>query len=443
MKIDARQAALTVLERCRRGGAWSDAALSSVVEAGGLDRRDAALAARLCYGVLQNTALCDFYIDCYSNTKSAKLEPKVMDILRLGVYQLLFLDKIPARAAVSEAVRLSKELGYSRASGLINAVLRKISDNRENLPDIPGRGTAGYLAVRHSHPEWLVSELMDLHGYAFTEEFLAANNATPSSFAQINTLKTDLTGFEEAINSEGLSFIRHSWMPDCAELSGDIGSSPAFRAGLYYIQDPAARLAVMAGGISPGMDVLDACAAPGGKSFAAAIQMLGDGRILSCDINEKKLEQIRAGARRLGVSIITAKSMDAKSPDTTLTAAFDVVLADVPCSGMGVIRKKPDIRMKSKDDLSGLPEVQLDILRGVSGCVKPGGALIYSTCTVRRYENEDVVGRFLAEADGFAAEPFGFDAGYPSSDTGMLTLWPHIDGTDGFFIAKLRKQDEN
>ena len=431
MAMTAREAALQALERCRRGGAWSDAVLDGIVRAAGLDRRDTALAVRLCYGVQQNAALCDFYIDAYSSVRTRRMEPKLLDILRLSVYSMLFLSRIPDRAAVSEAVALTKAAGLQRAAGLTNAVLRRVAENREKLPEPPGKGTAQYLAVRYSHPVWLAAEYVAQLGYAGAEAALAANNTVPPITAQVNTLKTDA----EILLARGAQ--PHPWLPDCVLLPG--GGLDTVAEGLAYVQDAAARLAVMAAAPEPGMSVLDACAAPGGKSFAAGILMQNRGMILSCDLHEKKLRRVSEGARRLGLDILRTRTLDARKAGEMLEERFDLVLADVPCSGLGVIRKKPDIRYKPEAELAGLPDIQLDILRGLAPCVRPGGVLLYSTCTTRERENAGVCAAFLAEHTEFAPEPFTLPEPAGAAETGMLSLWPHIHGTDGFFLCKLRK----
>ncbi len=432
MASPARMAALRALERCRRGGAWSSDALSSAIENMVEDRRDAALVSSLGMGVLRNTALLDFYIGQYSSVPLRKIEPKVLDILRISAFQILFMDRVPNSAAVSEAVEICNQSGLKRASGFVNAVLRRVSEKSSALPEIPGKGTAAYLSVKYSHPEWLVDELISGLGMEETEAFLGACNAEPPVFAAVNTLKHA----PEELSALGE---KHPFLTGCIELKGgNVRDLPELKNGSLYIQDPAARIAVMAAAPEAGMSVLDACAAPGGKSFAAALEMRGKGRILSCDIHGKKLGRIRDGAERLGIDIIEAREMDAREPSPELQNAFDVVLADAPCSGWGVIRRKPEIRYKEREEISALPALQGDILNGVSGCVKSGGVLLYSTCTVRKEENERVAEAFLRAHGDFAPEDFLLP-GALSSEGGMLTLWPQRHGTDGFFICKMRK----
>lgn len=437
--MNPREAALAALERCRRDGAWSGAAIDMAIKRYALDRRDGALASRLCLGVLQNSRLLDFYINCYSNTPSDRLEARVRDILRLGIYQLVMLDKIPARAAVNESVALCKSSGCARASGLVNAVLRKVSNSCDQLPRIPGEGTAEYLSIKYSHPRWIAEKIMQQKGYAFAEAFLAANNCPAPLDLQVNTLKTDRESIVRSLLRLEIAFSVPEYPENCLSLNGgNVSALPGFEEGLFYVQDRAAAMAVSILGLKPGMQVLDACAAPGGKSFAAAIAMENQGSILACDIHEKKLPLIQSGAQRLGVEILSTRQADARQPLPELQGRFDAVIADVPCSGLGVIRKKPEIREKTEEETARLPQIQRDILENISRCVRPGGVLLYSTCTVLQEENEDVVGWFLRRHSEFEAEEFS--VGARSAEKGMYTFWPHVDGTDGFFAAKLRRK---
>ena len=435
MNIGARQAALEILEKCRRSKAWSGASIDSSVKKYGLDRREAALTSQLCLGVLQNAQLCDFYISCWC---SAKLEPKVRDVLRLGVYQLLFLDKIPASAAVNESVSLCRQSGFSRAAGLVNAVLRRVAENRDTLPELPGAGTAEYLATKYSHPLWLAEYMLAERGYDFTEQLFAADNRIPALTIQVNTLKVPTADYLRALDRADRPYRLREGLDGCIELDGgSVAALPGFEEGLFYVQDAAARAAVAVSGIQPGMRVLDACSCPGGKSFAAALQMKGEGSILACDIHEKKLALVRGGAERLGIGIISTRTMDAREFDPALEDGFDAVIADVPCSGLGVIRKKPEIREKTREELASLPAIQSAILDNLSRYVRPGGTLLYSTCTVLQEENENAVRDFLSRHGDFT--PTDFSLGGIHSEEGTYTFFPQIDGTDGFFAARLTR----
>ena len=418
-----RKTALEAIERFRRDGAWSRQVLSSLAERNSLGPRDAALAAMLFYGVLQNLYLCDAVID---HTARGRLEPKVRDILRLGVYQILFAERIPDHAAVDQSVRLCRELGYGRASGLVNAVLRRVSSgNRDEPPGLPEKGTAAWLSIRYSHPEWIVQELLALRGFSGAEAVLRADNETPPLCLQVNTLRCETAALAEELGAGICPDI-----PGCLILEErtDITALPAFQNGLFYVQDPAARMAVETAGVMPGMQVLDACAAPGGKSFAAAIGMRDIGRITAADISGAKLRLVEEGARRLGLHAIECTETDAR--DWAVRGeSFDVVFADVPCSGLGVIRKKPDIRYREKEWLDRLPELQLELLEACAEAVRPGGVLLYSTCTWRSRENEGVTQAFLRGHAAF-------------QKTRERTFWPDTDGTDGFYICRMERKKE-
>ena len=431
MKNTARSAALRALLRCEKNGAWSGAVIDAALREQGLESRDAALAARLCLGVLQNDRYLDYHLDRLSR---GSLEPKLRSILRLGAYQLLFLDKVPDHAAVSETVQLCRSVGLDRAAGLVNAVLRRLASEKDKLPPIPGEGTAAYLATRWSHPLWLAEKLIAERGYAFAEDFFRANNEPAPLCIQVNRLRVSPEDYIRALERAEIPYRAFPELPGCLELEGGkVTELPGFEEGLFYVQDRAARCAAEAAEVKPGMRVLDACAAPGGKSFAAAIAAGGDCELLACDIHEKKLRLIESGAKRLGIGCIRTRCMDARSFEPAFEGAFDRVLADVPCSGLGVIRKRPEIRRKSETEIGALPEIQAAILDNLALYVKPSGLLLYSTCTVLREENREQIRRFLEAHPDFQIEGCAYFA------EGLYEFWPQKDGTDGFFAARLRR----
>ena len=429
MNLNARDAALKALVACRRNGAWSDGALKELLK--GLDRRDAALASRLCYGVLQNRTLLDFWIDAFVK---GKLQPVVREILRLAVYQLNFLDKVPSSAAVNEAVDQAKRFANPSAGRLVNGVLRNML--RTGLPQPED------LATRYSHPQVLVDLLTEEFGEETTRRLLESHNGAPATVLQVNTLMTNRDELLSRLLAEGVTAREHPWLPDCITVSatGDLEQLPSYREGLFYVQDAAARLVVKAAGLQPGMKVLDCCAAPGGKSFAAAMEMKNRGVLISCDIHPHKIALLEKGAERLHISILTARLQDASKPVEDWKNAMDAVLADVPCSGLGVIRKKPEIRDKNLAQTERLPALQRAILDTQAQYVKPGGILLYSTCTILRRENEAVAEDFLQNHPEFALETVEFpkDSGIPAGP--MTTLLPCDHGTDGFFICKFRRK---
>lgn len=434
--MSARETALTVLMAVRKQGAWSNGVLKEYIARDRLDRRDAALATRLCYGVLQNRNRLDFYLGQLLTGKVKDLHPALRDILHLGLYQIYEFDKIPDSAAVNEAVALAKKYCKKQrfAPGLVNAVLRKAADTRGTLAE-----PKSYVD-KYSHPQKLVDLLKENVGKERLEAMLIANNAAPQTVIQVNTLKTTAEALTAILAGEGVEAVPHGWMKDCMVLSGtgNLENLPSFKDGLYYVQDPAAKLSVLCAEVPAGAAVLDCCAAPGGKSFAAA--MAGAGSIISCDIHAHKTGLIENGARRLGIDILTAKQQDATGFVPEWEGAMDTVLADVPCSGYGIIRKKPDIREKDPDSMLELPDLQLQILKNQAKYVKPGGVLLYSTCTLLWRENEAVVERFLEENSDYRLEPLKLPAPFLENTTGMLTLVPGEYDTDGFFIAKLRRK---
>ena len=438
--MNARETALDALIACRKRAAWSNGVLKDYIDRDRLDRRDAALATRLCYGILQHRGMLDFFLQQLLTGKLKDLHPLVRDILHMGLYQIYELDKVPDSAAVNESVALAKK--YCRwqrsASGLVNAVLRNAVRTKGTLK-MPTT-----LEDRYSHPKELIDLLESYVGSERLEPMLAANNDTPQTVVQVNTLRVTTEELVKALAEDEVRALPHPWMPDCLILSntGNLERLKAFKDGLFYVQDAASKLAVLCAKIPQGesVRVLDCCAAPGGKTFAAAICMGGQGKIRSADIHRHKTTLIQHGADRLGLHNVLVREQDATENHRTWFQKMDVVLADVPCSGYGIIRKKPDIRYKDPADMERLPEVQLKILCKQAEYVKPGGVLMYSTCTLVRRENEDVVEAFLRHYPDFTLEPLDLPDRFPKNTTGMLTLVPGEYDTDGFFICRMRRK---
>ena len=433
MSGSAREVALEVLTACRKADAWVDGALKSATKRAGLDSRDAALAARITYGVVQNRTLLDARIALYCKNGRCDLEPVILDILRIGACQILLLDRIPPSAAVNEAVEMAKRHHRPRAAGLVNAVLRNLQRDRDHLPEITD------LSVRYSHPRWLVDTYVDLLGRGEAEELMALQNRPVATSIQRNPLRCTRAELEAALPQA----VPHPWLPDCYELTGagDLEQLPAFQEGWFLVQDAGAKLVSLAAGCRRGDFILDLCAAPGGKSFAAAMAMGDQGEIHACDIHPHKLALVEKGAARLGVTCLTTHLADGRQRQEAWLNRADVVICDVPCSGLGIIRKKPDIREKDPGALGGLPAVQLAILQNAGSYVRPGGVLLYSTCTILPRENGEVAAAFLREHPEFRLEPFALPGPVGETD-GDVTLWPHRHGTDGFYICKLRKSND-
>ncbi|MBO5341011.1 MAG: 16S rRNA (cytosine(967)-C(5))-methyltransferase RsmB [Oscillospiraceae bacterium] len=441
--MDAREAALLTLNACERQGGWSDGVLKKQLAQAQLDRRDAALATQLCFGVLQNRLLLDFYLSRFSNIPLKRMESKVVQALRLALYQMLFLSRIPHSAAVNSAVGLTRQhCKNPRASGMVNGILRAVERSLDRLPVIDEADHIGYLSTLYSHPRWLVEEWVQALGAEQAAQLLAADNSAPPITAQVNTCRISTAALLSELSREGLDAQVHPWLNDCLILrdTGSVEELESFRAGQFYIQDPASRLSIAASGVQPGMRVLDACAAPGGKSFALSMLMEDSGEVISCDIHPHKKKLLQAGRDRLGITCMQPTTADATVFRQEWADGFDLVVADVPCSGLGVIRKKPDIRYKEPDALADLPPVQSRIIANVSRYVKPGGVLLYSTCTLLERENQNIVKNFLLENSAFSLEAFTLPEPFGQVNEGMLTLWPHLHGTDGFFFAKLRRQ---
>ena len=443
-KPNARDTALEVLLQISAANAWSDGSVKRTIAKNRLDSREAALAARISYGVMQNRMLLDHYIGCYCTQRVGHLEPVVRDALRIGAYQILLMDKIPHPAAVHETVELIKRHGRPKAAGMVNAVLRKLSLNRPSLPPLPHGSESAYLSVRYSHPQWLVERLLEEIGQAETEAFLRCNNEIVPISVQTNTLRLTPEELERELRRSDVAVTPHPWLDGCFQISGtgNLENLPAFEKGHFLVQDAAARLVCAAAAPAPESRVLDVCAAPGGKTFSLAIHMADRGDILACDVHPHKLKLLEQNARRLGIQSVRTALADGRERHAAWEGQADLVVTDVPCSGLGIIRKKPDIRYKDPAALAALPALQGDILDNAAAYVRPGGVLVYSTCTVLRAENEAVTEAFLARHREFYEETFSLPAPI-GTVRGHITLWPQRFGTDGFYICRMRRKTED
>ena len=434
----ARETALNVLIACRKEEGWSNGVLKDYIARDRLDRRDAALATRLCYGVVQNRGLLDFYLAQLLTGKLKDLHPAVRDILHMGLYQIYLMDKIPESAAVNESVDLAKRYckKVRSAPGLVNGVLRNAVRTKGSLKEPKS------WEDKYSHPGDLINELKSYVGKERMEKMLQANNDIPPMVVQVNTLKITAEELTSRLEAAGIAATAHSWMENALVLTGtgSIEHLDAFKEGLFYVQDPASKLSVLCAELpKANIKVLDCCAAPGGKSFAAAIATEGKARITSCDVYAHKADLIAKGAERMGLPI-EAMQQDATAFRQEWEAAFDAVIVDAPCSGYGIIRKKPDIRYKNIAQMKELPTLQRAILEVQSRYVKPGGLLMYSTCTLVKAENEGMVETFLNDHPEFSLEPLPLSAPFPRNESGWLPLIPGEYDTDGFFISRLRRK---
>ena len=369
--------------------------------------------------------------------KFNKISPGILDILEMAIYQIVFLDRVPDSAAVNDAVNRAKK-NNPKAAGFVNAITRKISSAKDSLPEIRESGTEK-LSIKYSHPLWLAKKFVSVFGEETAEEILKANNKKTDVFVRVNTLKAKEEDVLD-IDEDGMSFEK-GIVPDSLilKVSGAMEQKKAFSDGLFYVQDTASQIAALTLNPKPESRVLDACSAPGGKSFLMAQLMENRGEIVSCDIHPHKLKLISDGAQRLGINIIRTKLSDATEFNRDFVDTFDYILADVPCSGLGIIRKKPDIRYKDGNEIEQLPVLQLEIIKNLSNYLRSGGTLLYSTCTILPEENSDVIETFLSEnKDFFEVEEY-FDIPCVKNKYG-ITLLPHISKTDGFYMCKLRRK---
>ena len=423
---DARVMAFSLLTKIYRDNAYSNIMLSDK-SIDSLSPKDASLCHLLVKGVLERQISLDYNISLYLNSPIKKLKPQVHILLRLGAYQIFFADSIPDRAAINETVNLAKQTGNSFATGLINAVLRKCSTNGFMLPN--DKDTYKYLSVKYSYPEYICKLYADYYGMEPAEGIMRHTLEKTLIYARRNTLK----------NSKIKANYKESQiLPDAIELDGSFKNSDDIDNGLFHVCDLSSQLACIATGAKPGESVIDVCAAPGGKSIMIAELMNNNGSIISCDIHEHRLKLIENNAKRLGVSIISTVLRDAAvgSPDDGL---YDLVVCDVPCSGLGVVSKKPEIKYKSFDDMNDLYELQYQILTKSASLVKPGGRLLYSTCTLNPKENIENVKRFKMNNQLFYSEKIFEDLPlFRDDDT--ATILPQTFSSDGFFIALFRRK---
>ena len=423
----ARQAAAQALLQVERQGGYSNIVFGNLVRKYHLAGQDSALAAALFYGALERIFTLDYVISHYTGKPMAKLTPEVAQILRITFYQLLYLDGIPDRAAVSEGVSLTRRMGCGSASGFVNGVCRSFLRDGKQIP--PASGDQA-LEVKWSCPIWLISLLRDSYGMEEAEKILAGFLGRKTLYARLNPLKATREQLQRSLESQGVGCRWDNEMDGCLALehTGDLENLTAFREGWFHIQDKACQQAVEALSPRPGERVLDVCSAPGSKAFTMAQLMENRGEVIACDIYPHKLELIRQGARRLGISIVRAEQRDGTQSQEDL-GLFDRVLCDVPCSGLGILGKKPEIRLKQPEELRELPRLQGKILSTAARRVKPGGKLLYSTCTLNPSENERVVEQFLSEEKEFScAGGFG------------VTLLPFEGDRDGFFYALLERR---
>lgn len=438
-----RNIALTVLLKIENDKAYSNIALNNAIRENRLSGVDSAFVSALVYGVLERQLTLDYIIKQYSKIPLRKIEIKTKMILRMGILQLLFMDKVPASAAVNESVNLAKRHKLQKSAGFINGILRSITrtDPPYTLPDTEDKDYC--LSVRYSVPQDIVRLWRKSYGEDNTEELLSSLSGRPPLCARVNTLKTNLDKLCERLSEEGVTAQPHPYLPDALLLSqtGSIENIPSYRDGLFHIQDSSSQLCVSLLAPKPREVMLDVCSAPGGKAVTAAQMMQNRGKVYACDLYDHKLKLIRANAARLGVTNIVAVKRDAAKADVALPVA-DKILCDVPCSGLGVLRRKPEIRAKRDAVDNTLPDLQYKILCQSAKLLAVGGRLLYSTCTLNPAENNQNVLRFLEEHPAFRGVPLTLPDGVIRAfdeEPHEITLMPHTADTDGFYIALLER----
>ncbi len=442
-----REAALKILYETEQKDGYLNIVFANHMRGSDLAREERALAKELVSGVMQHKITLDYVIRSYSSIRLKKISPYILQILRMGIYQLYFMDKIPASAAVNESVKLAKKYGHKASAGFVNAILHKASDaGKIKLPE-KEKNVAEYLSVAYSHPDALVKWYIDTFGIDRAESLLAQNNLTPPIEARVNTLKASRKDVIKILADEGI-IAHESDVTDCGIVL-ERGKNPektrAYHDGLFSIQGISSQLAALALSPEAGQTVLDLCCAPGGKTAHLAELMKNEGEILASDLYEHRLGQVRENAKRLGISIIEATQMDALTEKKEYLNKADKILLDVPCSGLGIIRRKPDIKYKEAiSDFDELVLIQKNILNICAKYLKIEGELVYSTCTVNPQENMGVVNSFLEKNPDFcivsaASEHIG-DRLNSDMEKGYITLYPDEHGCDGFFICKLKRR---
>jgi 16S rRNA (cytosine967-C5)-methyltransferase len=447
---NAREAALLALLEIDTKNAYAQQARDRILDSGDLAMRDRAFCTELIYGVTKHKKTLDHIIEIFSTRPTKKMDPVTRNALRLGVYQILYLEEIPRHAAVNESVALAKEWAHSGSAGFVNAILRSIA--REpgaiKFPD-PVSEPVSYISLRYSHPEWLVSRWTKRFGTEETIRLCQANNERAPVTIRINTLKIKRDMLLHELTHAGIDACPSQLVEEGIELKngGDLFCHRLYSDGMFLAQDTASMLVAYALSPRPDECVLDLAAAPGGKSTHIAQLMDDRGQIIACDVHEHRLDLIRENLERLGISSVKVIHSDSRCLPAEIRAIeFDKVLLDTPCSGTGVLRRRADLRwQRVEQDLTHLITLQKELLEAAAGQVKPGGVLVYSTCSLEPEENLDVISDFLSNHPEFSLDdiqpylPKGFKIAFPEQGKPYVNTYPHIHKIDGFFIARMKR----
>lgn len=437
MSISPRKKAVTILMDIEKNTAYTNIEMNKLRASGQFDNTDVRFIGELVNGVVKRKITLDYVIGLHSSVKVKKISPFILNVLRIGVYQLLFMDKIPESAAVNECVKIVKKSSVGRLSSFVNAILRAVRP--EDIEAIDDSTTEGK-SIKYSFPRWIVERWTSDFGNDFATNLMKSLKEKPDVHIR-RTVSVTKSEFENNLKHDGVQFsdIMINEFPDYdysygIKTHGSLESLGSFVNNLFYIQDPAASLAAYLAEPQPGDCIIDMCAAPGGKTIFMAELMRNQGTLIACDIYEHKLNLIKENCAKFGITAVDARLLDATIYHENLNNSADKILCDVPCTGLGILRKKPDIcYSRTLEDIEILSGISRKILDNAAKYLKPGGVLIFSTCTIEKEENECVVERFLSEHKDFTYYPFGV------SENKYMTFYPHIHGTDGFFICRLIK----
>ncbi len=441
--LDAREVALKIINDVTSNNAYANIALAREIGRQKLSDQDRRFITELVYGTIKAGATLDWMIGHFINRPLDKIAPVILNILRMGMYQIFFLSKVQVSAACNQAVELTKKYGHAGTVKFVNAVLRNAGRTPEKIvyPDRQ-KNLAKFLSLTYFHPEWLVVRWIKRLGAEETEALCSINNVTPPLCLRTNTLRNTREELLNILETEGVTAEGSHLTPEgiVCHSSPALSSLTSLQQGLFQIQDESSMLVAHVLGAQPGEFIIDTCGAPGGKSTHIAALMKNTGRVLSTDIHEHKLAITRENAQRLGITMIETQVLDATTIGSQYLGQADRVLVDAPCSGLGVLRRKADSRWRKEAAmLQELPILQSAILSSAADCVKVGGVLVYSTCTTEPEENQAVVEKFLQTRSEFILEKTSKFLPNSDQDADMVQLWPHIDHVDGFFIARLKR----
>lgn len=445
MAKTSREIALEVIHRVHKTGSYANILLPKRLQQSSLDKRDKAFTTELTYGTLRAKGTLDWIIGKFSKQKIDKIPDLVLDLLRMSTYQIIFMD-VPDHAAVNEAVTIAKKLFHPGITKFVNGLLRTIGREKDKIPwPKKSEDPAKYISIKYFHPLWMVKMWIDEFGVEDTEALCEADNRVPRLTIRVNTLKTTPERLSEALRQEGWKVEPGRYLSEALVVKGvgDITSIPQFKDGQFYVQDESSMIIGHVVDPQPGETVLDAAAAPGGKTTHMAELMQDKGQIIAVDANPNRVNLIKQNIQRMGIAIAQAVKADATKLKPVIKKPVDRVLVDAPCSGLGVLARRPDARWtKTPEQIKELSRLQTDILLSVADFVRPGGVLVYSVCSLTSQETRLAVERFLRVREDFYVEdlsPFLPDALRPDVRDGIIQLLPHKHGIDGLFIARLRR----